>query len=88
MVIALKHAGPEVHVTVTLRRRNGAFEFEIADDGLGMKAREAAEGFGMMSMKDRVGAVGGEVEVHLRVRRGHLRSGNDSGRLSSIVRFG
>jgi len=63
MVIALKHAGPEVHVTVTLRCRNGAFEFEIADDGLGMKAREAAEGFGMMSMKDRVGAVGGEVEV-------------------------
>jgi len=52
-----------VHVTVTLRCRNGAFEFEIADDGLGMKAREAAEGFGMMSMKDRVGAVGGEVEV-------------------------
>ena len=35
MVTALKHAGPEVHVTVTLRCRNGAFEFEIADDGLG-----------------------------------------------------
>jgi signal transduction histidine kinase len=60
---AVKHAGPDVHITVTLTRRHGTVEFAIADDGLGMSSGEVSDGFGMVSMKDRIGAVGGELEV-------------------------
>ena len=60
---AIKHAGPHARVTVSLARRPGKIEFAIGDDGIGMKTAAPADGFGVLSMKDRIGAVGGELEI-------------------------
>jgi signal transduction histidine kinase len=37
--------------------------FEIRDDGVGMPAPIAGDGLGMASMRDRIGALGGQVEI-------------------------
>jgi signal transduction histidine kinase len=50
-------------VTVTLARRPGRLDFEIKDNGLGMEAGEPTEGIGLVSMRDRIGAVGGGLEI-------------------------
>jgi signal transduction histidine kinase len=60
---AIKHAGLGARITVSLRPARGAIEFEIADDGVGMNRPATADGFGMVSMRDRIGAVGGELEI-------------------------
>ena len=60
---AIKHAGPQARVTVSLARRPGEIEFAIGDDGIGMKTRASADSVGLLSMKDRIGAVGGELEI-------------------------
>jgi signal transduction histidine kinase len=60
---AVKHAGPQARVTVSLERRPGEIEFAIGDDGIGMKTRAVADSVGLLSMKDRIGAVGGELEI-------------------------
>jgi len=60
---AIKHAGPNARVTVTLARRSGAIEFGIVDDGIGMETQPSSDGAGLVSMRDRIGAVGGEVEI-------------------------
>ncbi len=56
---AIKHAGPGARVTVDLGRREGDIHFTIADDGVGMGTRSSADGVGLTSMRDRIGAVGG-----------------------------
>ncbi len=61
---AIKHAGPQARVTVGLARRPGEIEFAIGDDGIGMNTRASADSVGLLSMKDRIGAVGGELEIH------------------------
>jgi len=63
---AVKHAGPDARVTVTLGRRATGISFEIADDGTGFEPGEHDEGMGLVSMRDRIGAVGGELEVQSR----------------------
>jgi PAS domain S-box-containing protein len=60
---ATKHAGARAHVTLTLKRHDEGVEFEIADDGPGFDPREQARGFGLASMRDRIAAVGGELET-------------------------
>jgi signal transduction histidine kinase len=60
---AIKHAGPAAHVAVTLEQGPVAIRFEIRDDGVGMSSPFAADGLGMASMRDRIGALGGEVEI-------------------------
>jgi signal transduction histidine kinase len=59
----IKHAGSGAHVTVTLARRPGGVHFEINDDGVGMETRASADGVGLVSMRDRIGAVGGELQL-------------------------
>ena len=60
---AIKHAGPSVTVEVTLDRRPRELAFTVADDGPGF-ARDAIEvGVGLVSMEDRIGAVGGDLEI-------------------------
>jgi len=61
---AIKHAGPQARVTVGLARRPGEIEFAIGDDGIGINTRASADSVGLLSMKDRIGAVGGELEIH------------------------
>jgi signal transduction histidine kinase len=60
---AAKHAGGHVRVTVTLGRRGTNLEFSIADDGAGFRADDQPDGFGILNMRDRIGAVGGDLEV-------------------------
>jgi signal transduction histidine kinase len=60
---ATKHAGPDVHVAVTLERRGTDLVFAVTDDGTGFDATAPSDGIGMVSMSDRVGAVGGELEI-------------------------
>ena len=60
---AIKHAGSHARVSVTLGRDQGGVHFTVADDGLGMDTRGGSDGVGLMGMRDRIGAVGGELEI-------------------------
>ena len=60
---AIKHAGSGVRVGVTVGRDHDGVHFAITDDGLGMDRSEGGEGDGLIGMRDRVGAVGGELEI-------------------------
>jgi signal transduction histidine kinase len=60
---ATKHAGPGAHVTITLERRGQDLDVRIVDDGPGFDLAAAEEGIGVVSMRDRIGAVGGELEI-------------------------
>jgi PAS domain S-box-containing protein len=60
---AAKHAGASALVTLTTKRRDDGFEFEVADDGPGFDPREQSTGFGLASMRDRIAAIGGELEI-------------------------
>jgi PAS domain S-box-containing protein len=60
---ASKHAGPRAYVTLSLERHGKGVEFEVADDGPGFDPRERSSGFGLTSMRDRIAAVGGELET-------------------------
>jgi signal transduction histidine kinase len=67
----IKHAGADVRVTVDLRRgpRRG-IRFEVTDDGVGMKMPSRSNGIGLISMRDRIGAVSGELEISSAPGRG------------------
>jgi signal transduction histidine kinase len=67
---ASKHAGRGAHVTATLERRSRDLEVTVQDDGKGFEVEEHAGGVGFVSMHDRIGAVGGEVEVRSRLGGG------------------
>jgi len=50
-------------VTITLGRDGDRARFAIADDGAGMAATASRDGEGLVGMHDRIGAVGGELEI-------------------------
>src|ERR1700744_1054710 len=57
---AIKHAGPHARVAVVLERGSrGGVRFEVTDDGVGMSMPIHADGIGLTSMRDRLGAVSG-----------------------------
>ena len=58
---ASKHAADASHVEVTLTN-NGVLRFEVRDDGCGFD-RDAAESAGITNMRDRLAAVGGDLEI-------------------------
>jgi NO-binding membrane sensor protein with MHYT domain len=65
---ALKHAGAR-HVRVALEQRGDAIVLRVADDGRGFDAREAPRrdetaGWGLMIMRERAAAIGGELQIH------------------------
>ena len=58
------------------RRRRRDLPFEVADDGVGFDpAGPARAGHGFVNMSDRLGAIGGTVEVRLAPGRGDPRLG-------------
>jgi signal transduction histidine kinase len=59
---AIKHGGSEANVAVTLGRDGLAVHFAIVDTGVGITQRPGV-GMGLASMRDRIGAVGGELEI-------------------------
>ena len=61
---ATKHAGSHARVTITLGRDRERVRFAVADDGVGMDPSAAdGDGDGLTSMRDRIGAVSGELEI-------------------------
>ena len=58
-----KHAGDGAHAVVTLSRTRGEVDFEVRDDGVGFDAAALADGIGLVSMRDRIGAIGGRLEI-------------------------
>jgi signal transduction histidine kinase len=59
---AAKHAGP-ARITVDLDRDGDRVDLSVADDGVGFQAERDSDGIGLVTMRDRIGAVGGELEV-------------------------
>ena len=65
-----KHAGPGAHTTVTLDRTDEELAFTVVDDGPGFEPRGPSDGVGLASMRDRIGAIGGTIEIHSAPGRG------------------
>jgi signal transduction histidine kinase len=59
---AAKHA-PGATVDVRLWREPGALYFAVSDDGPGFDPASAPEGVGVTNMRDRVGALGGSLQL-------------------------
>jgi len=65
-----KHAGDGASITVSLREEAGGLLFEVRDDGAGFDLDARGIGAGFTNMGDRVGAIGGSVNVESAVGRG------------------
>jgi signal transduction histidine kinase len=59
---AMKHGGDVGRITVTLSV-DGNLHFAVRDDGAGFVQNGAVPGSGLTSMRDRLAAVGGLVEI-------------------------
>ena len=60
---AAKHAGQQATATVRLWEESGALRFEVADDGAGFDPTSKGQGAGFINMSDRLGAIGGTLQV-------------------------
>jgi signal transduction histidine kinase len=60
---AAKHGGAGTTATLTLSRRPGHLDFEVIDDGAGFDLARHADCEGLLNMRDRIGAVGGTLDV-------------------------
>ncbi|HYL50687.1 MAG TPA: histidine kinase [Acidimicrobiia bacterium] len=59
-----KHAGEQATIKITLGENNGMLRFQVQDDGAGFDATASAlRGHGFVNMADRLGAIGGNLEV-------------------------
>lgn len=58
---AAKHAGPDASVAVRVVREHTRVMFEVRDSGRGFGG--GADGSGLANMRDRIGAVGGELAI-------------------------
>jgi signal transduction histidine kinase len=71
----VKHAGPGARAVVTLERAGSELSFAVADDGVGLGDPEQGDGLGLVSMRDRAGGVGGDVEITSRAGGGTVVRG-------------
>ena len=61
---AIKHAGRDARVTVTIGREpGGVCRSTVADDGVGMQLPVHGGGIGLRCMRDRIEAVGGRLDI-------------------------
>jgi signal transduction histidine kinase len=59
-----KHAGEGASITVHVYEAEGTLSFEVVDNGAGFDAGgDAVKGHGFVNMADRLGAIGGTLEV-------------------------
>jgi signal transduction histidine kinase len=70
-----KHAGPQTRVRVHLDARDGELRFGVADEGPGFDLGAVRHGDGITGMRDRIGAIGGQVELVAAPGRGVTVSG-------------
>ncbi|MEV0618999.1 histidine kinase [Nonomuraea sp. NPDC050404] len=59
---AIKHAGSDATVSITLQDRNG-LSFDFRDTGVGSRPDLIHAGTGMINMNDRLGAIGGTLTI-------------------------
>ncbi|MFI9818980.1 sensor histidine kinase [Streptomyces sp. NPDC052013] len=59
---AVRHAGPEPSVQVTLREQDGALHVSVTDDGTG-PTPGGTPGFGLVGMRERARSVGGTLDA-------------------------
>jgi signal transduction histidine kinase len=59
---AVRHSGART-CTVSIKRDSGAVELQVIDDGRGRASAEA-DGYGLMSARERIAAVGGELCIN------------------------
>jgi signal transduction histidine kinase len=69
---AVKHAGAGVRVSIRLRTDGSRLHLEVRDDGAGFDMTDAHDGVGLQNMRDRLGAVGGQVEISSQPGHGTL----------------
>jgi signal transduction histidine kinase len=60
---AMKHAGPGATAVVRVWEEAGALRFAVVDDGAGFDAAAKGTGAGFVNMGDRLGAIGGSLQV-------------------------
>ena len=60
---AAKHGGRDVDVTILLAEEAGWLGFEVRDDGPGISEHTSSPRSGMVNMRDRMGAMGGTLEM-------------------------
>jgi signal transduction histidine kinase len=58
-----KHCGPEVTVRIEVAEEGDDLVFAVADDGPGFVVSTQAASHGLTNMRDRVGALGGELTI-------------------------
>ena len=60
---AAKHAGEGATVSVRLSQADGHVQFEVGDDGIGYDVAAIGASSGLQNMADRIGALGGELQI-------------------------
>jgi signal transduction histidine kinase len=58
-----RHAGEAAVASVHVRRTEQAIEVEVIDDGAGFRPGPQTRGTGLLTMRDRVGSLGGTLTV-------------------------
>ncbi len=84
-----KHAGADAKVAVTLARNEDSIEFTVSDDGAGMAPGTDSDGIGIASMRDRIKAVGGHLEIVSAPGQGTSIHGtiHDDGGVTAVPRY-
>ncbi|MBV9414244.1 MAG: hypothetical protein JO363_04625 [Solirubrobacterales bacterium] len=67
---ASKHAGADARISIRLYTTTDRLHLEVRDDGPGFDIGGAHDGIGLQNMRDRLGAVGGHVEIRSHPGRG------------------
>jgi signal transduction histidine kinase len=73
---AAKHAGAGAEVVVRVAREGDSVRFSVTDDGAGFDPAAATDGHGFVNMRDRLGAVGGRLDVDAGPGRGTTVAGS------------
>lgn len=60
---ATKHAGPNAHVTIGLEMADGVMRFAVSDSGAGFDPCAVRPGHGLINLRDRLQALGGDASV-------------------------
>ena len=67
---ASKHAGEGAQASISIREEAGRLVFAVEDDGAGFDPAGPGRGIGLTNMRDRLGAIGGQLEVDSAPGRG------------------
>jgi signal transduction histidine kinase len=60
---AAKHAGRDARAVIELRMEEGSLSFSVRDDGAGFDPGDMRPGYGLINLRDRVSALGGDASV-------------------------